>query len=92
MPRLLDNNNNARAAAELDADSSYGDSVSSVRENTSTESTFLSRRSSVSFDEPPYPVILPKLQVVPSYEKAPILETADCVSLFQKWIKQSSRG
>ncbi|WKT45339.1 Protein kinase domain [Fusarium oxysporum f. sp. vasinfectum] len=80
MPRLLDNNNNARAAAELDADSSYGDSVSSVRENTATESTFLSRRSSVSFDEPPYPVILPKLQVVPSYEKAPILETADCGS------------
>ncbi|TVY66789.1 Sporulation protein kinase mde3 [Fusarium oxysporum f. sp. cubense] len=80
MPRLLDNNNNARAAAELDADSSYGDSVSSVRENTATESTFLSRSSSVSFDEPPYPVILPKLQVVPSYEKAPILETADCGS------------
>jgi hypothetical protein len=88
MPRLSDNNNNTRAAAEPDADSSYGDSASSARDNTATEMTFLSRRSSTSFygssDETPYPVILPKLQVVPSFENSPILETADCVSIFQK--------
>ncbi|KAF4952467.1 hypothetical protein FGADI_6701 [Fusarium gaditjirri] len=69
--------NNARVAVEPDADSSYGDSVSSVRDNTATERTFLSRRSSVSFDETTYPVILPKLQIVPSYEDTPIFDTAD---------------
>ncbi|KAG5754676.1 hypothetical protein H9Q70_002696 [Fusarium xylarioides] len=78
MPPFLDNNNNARAAVDPDADSSYGDYVSSVTENIATQKILFSRRNSVPFEDTSYPHTLPELQVEPPSENAPTPETADC--------------
>ncbi|SCO46710.1 uncharacterized protein FFMR_12732 [Fusarium fujikuroi] len=76
MTPFLDNNNNARATVDPGADSSYGDYVPSLTENTATENILFSRRNSVPLEHISYPHVLPELQVDPPSENAPGPETA----------------